>query len=73
MYTKLGKFLEAEQDFMNAISIHKQMGERVGLGMAYHKLGALYILMDQYDKAKEILTEGMRFSKEYNIVIYNIL
>ena len=37
-------FLEAElKDLNEAIRIHLEMGETLGLGMAYHKIAGLYV------------------------------
>ncbi|MCX6351944.1 MAG: ATP-binding protein [Bacteroidetes bacterium] len=69
VYANTGKYAEAELDFLQAIAIHQAMGERLGLGMAYNKLGALYIEMGQLQKAKEILYTGLEFSTKYNIAI----
>jgi signal transduction histidine kinase/CheY-like chemotaxis protein len=63
------KFEQAELDFKAAIAIHHQMGENVGLGMAYHKMGSLYLQMNRLDKAKKTLEKGVQFSKKNNIAM----
>ncbi len=65
----LGKFLEAESDYLEAVEIHQSMGERLGLGMAYHKIAVLYTEMGLLKKAKEYVQLGLKHSKDYNIVI----
>ena len=63
------KFTEAEDDFNNAINIHLEMGETLGLGMAYHKIALLYVEMGLLDKAKKALKRGVEFSTDHNIVM----
>jgi len=58
----------AEHDFQKALEIHKEMGERLGLGMAYCKLGSLYVKTGQLNKAKHILETALQFSTKYNII-----
>ena len=64
-----GKFNEAERDFMDAIEIHRRMGEALGLGMAYHKIANLYLEMGLLQKAKKALTKGVEFACEHNNVM----
>lgn len=63
------KFTEAEDDFNNAINIHLEMGETLGLGMAYHKIALLYVEMGLLDKAKKALKRGVEFSTDHNIIM----
>lgn len=72
VYTYLKRFKEAERDFEKAVAIHQEMGERLGLGMAYCKLGAMYIQHGALDKAKISLAQGLQVSEAYNIVIIKI-
>ncbi|MEO6522723.1 MAG: ATP-binding protein [Mucilaginibacter sp.] len=62
-------FDKAERDFEHAIAIHQEMGEKLGLGMVYCKLAAMYVEINQYEKAKTILKQGLELSEQYNIVI----
>ena len=78
VYSNVGQYALAEEDFAEAIRIHIKMGERLGLGMAYNKLGSLYLKMGQFEKAKETAAQGFSFSRHYNISIvkfkcYNLL
>lgn len=67
--TQKGLFKLAEVDFLDSLVIHRKMGERLGRAMSYSKLGALYIEMDELDKAKSVLKKGLKFSQTFNIVI----
>ncbi|MGK4568604.1 ATP-binding response regulator [Flavobacterium sp. 3HN19-14] len=67
--SRAGQHEAAEIDFLEAIGIHHEMGERLGLGMAYNKLGALYLKTGQMDKAKNTATKGYAFSEKYNMAI----
>ncbi len=70
--THMGKFAEAERDFLEAIHVHDANGEKLGIGMAYYKLGALYIEMNDDERATEVLMRGVEYSERYNIVITRI-
>lgn len=63
------QFKQAEKDFFESIEIHKNVGDNLGLGMAYHKLGQLYVAMGDNEKAKEALQKGLKCSIEFNTVI----
>ena len=69
VYTHKGEYAAAEADFKAAMDIHEQVGEKLGMGMAYHKLGCLYIAMNRLDEAIQILKKGIEFSTLHNIVI----
>jgi signal transduction histidine kinase/CheY-like chemotaxis protein len=62
-------FAEAERDLEDAIKIHKDMGETLGLGMAYNKIAYLYKEMGLLEKAKLALKTGLEYSSAYNIVM----
>ncbi|MGB0177883.1 MAG: histidine kinase dimerization/phospho-acceptor domain-containing protein [Owenweeksia sp.] len=63
------KYEEAEKDLLRSMKIHNEMGERLGMGMAYNKLGALYLAMNRLYEAEEVLKKGLAFSGEFNIVM----
>jgi signal transduction histidine kinase/ActR/RegA family two-component response regulator len=69
VYTHKGEYTAAEADFKAAMDIHEQVGEKLGMGMAYHKLGCLYIAMNRLDEAIQVLKKGIEFSTAHNIVI----
>jgi signal transduction histidine kinase/CheY-like chemotaxis protein len=62
-------FAQAEVDFNAAISIHEEMHEALGLGMAYHKTANLYLQMGRLEKAEQVLIKGLDFSTEHNIIM----
>jgi signal transduction histidine kinase/CheY-like chemotaxis protein/Tfp pilus assembly protein PilF len=64
-----GQYAEAEADFVEAIRIHRDMGERLGLGMAYNKLGALYLTTGELEKAKITAGEAHELSNQYKMII----
>jgi hypothetical protein len=57
--------ISAEQDYLRAIEIHLESGEKLGLGMAYNKLGALYASWGKPRKAKGILRRAIAFSSKH--------
>jgi signal transduction histidine kinase/ActR/RegA family two-component response regulator len=69
VYLFSGDYAEAENDFLTAIDMHIKMGESLGLGMAYHKLGGLYIKLNRFDDAKAILARGLEVSNKHKIAI----
>jgi signal transduction histidine kinase/CheY-like chemotaxis protein len=68
---KVHQFLEdfesAESDYKKAIEMHLKMGENLGLGMAYHKLGGLYISQQRFNDAKTTLALALDVSHKHNI------
>ncbi|CAM3633677.1 tetratricopeptide repeat protein [Mucilaginibacter galii] len=68
VHVALERWAEAEQDFQRAMEIHKEMGERLGLGMVYCKLGSLYVKTNQLNKAKHVLEKALQFSTSHNII-----
>ncbi len=66
------KYQEAISDFLEAISIHTQMGEKLGLAMAYNKLAKLYFETDEIDASKKYTTLGLEICNMFNISIIKI-
>ena len=64
-----GNFAGAEEDLNNSIHIHQQMGETLGLGMAYHKVAQLYLEAGSFSKAKTALKRGLDYSTEHNLIM----
>ncbi|WP_258105317.1 tetratricopeptide repeat-containing sensor histidine kinase [Marinoscillum sp. MHG1-6] len=71
VFTRMGRFKEAEADFLEALRIHDEMGEKLGWGMAMIKLGTLYFQMGLNDKCKTALNEGLSFTKKNKISFLN--
>ncbi|HYG15224.1 MAG TPA: ATP-binding protein [Bacteroidia bacterium] len=69
VFAKTKNFEEAERDFNASIAIHRDMGERLGIGMAYHKLGVLYAERGWTKMAKDAVKKGLELSHLYNVVI----
>ncbi|MCG8373374.1 MAG: tetratricopeptide repeat protein [Balneolales bacterium] len=69
IYTAQAKYELAEKDFLDAMGIHVNAGEKLGLGMVYHKLGVLYYKWSKLDKAKEYLHLASDFSEKYSIAL----
>jgi len=69
VFSMIGQYERAETDFLEAIDIHRKMGERLGLGMALNKIGALYLKTKQFDKAIQTAGETRDFSAKYNMTI----
>ncbi len=69
IHAALKDFESAEADYLRSIAIHTEMGEKLGVGMAYHKLGALYLDQKQYEKAQETLIKALDFANRNNIAL----
>ncbi|OAQ38229.1 hypothetical protein A5893_15645 [Pedobacter psychrophilus] len=69
IYTFTGDYELAEKDFKTSIEIHIKSGEKLGLGMAYQKLGLLYLKWGKLKEAKETLLEAIRIGETYNTMI----
>lgn len=63
------KHKAAETDIKEAIRIHREVREVLGLGMALHRLAILYVKMQQFDKAKQVLDETLKLSTDYHLVM----
>ena len=69
VYTTLGQFELAETDFMESIRIHQEMGEKLGVAMAFHKLGAMFLAKEDFDNACLYLEKALEFANEHNIAL----
>jgi signal transduction histidine kinase/CheY-like chemotaxis protein len=67
-----GEYDLAEQKFLEAVDVHKSMGEKMGVAMAYTKLGQLYFNRDLLDKAESIAFEGLQLSIQYNMSMIKV-
>lgn len=65
---RLKQYDKAEKDYLESVRIHISMQERLGLGMTYHKLGAMYVETGELEKAKEVLRKGVEVTTKYNVV-----
>jgi signal transduction histidine kinase len=57
----------AEEDFRNAIQIHEEMNEHLGLAMAMRKLSAVYLERNMLSLARETAEKVLSISNEYEI------
>lgn len=67
IYTKTKEFDLAEKDFQHSVDIHVEMGERLGLGMTYQKMAVLYMIQQNYEKAKDMALKTFAISEQYNM------
>jgi signal transduction histidine kinase len=68
----LKKYTEAIADFIQAIAIHTEMGEKLGLAMAYTKLAKVYFEIKDIELAKKYATLGLEICNSFNISIIKI-
>lgn len=64
IHAKLGRYELAEEDYYDSLTIHARMGERMGLGMVYNKLGALLKDRGLLGKAKEEIGKALVLGQE---------
>lgn len=62
-------YVEAEANFKEAIAIHEQMGERLGLVMVQTKLAKLYVENNRLTEAIVLLKETLDIVNKYNVSI----
>jgi signal transduction histidine kinase len=67
--TAWGKFEEAEKNYLESLRIHYSFNELLGTAMSYRKLGEMYLLGGQLDKALDTLTKARDFSYQNHIAI----
>jgi signal transduction histidine kinase len=65
VHTYNNDFDKAEADFLHSIEIHLESGEKLGLGMAYNKMGALYARWGKPKKAITVLKKALSFSEKH--------
>lgn len=70
VYVAQEKYELAEKDFLSALEIHQKFHERLGVGMTLNKLGHLYSLMGNREKAKSAVEMGMDFCGKYGISLF---
>jgi signal transduction histidine kinase/ActR/RegA family two-component response regulator len=61
------EYILAEKTFFESIEIHLQMGENLGLGMSYHKLGKLYSVMNRIPEALQYLEKALEVAHTHKI------
>ncbi|MBX2827537.1 MAG: tetratricopeptide repeat protein [Flavobacteriaceae bacterium] len=66
VFLHLKKYPEAEKDFLEALEIHKSVGDSFGTGMVYNKMGHLYVGMGERKKAKKYLKKLVKSSEKHN-------
>jgi signal transduction histidine kinase len=59
-YLQLGDFTNAEKDFLTAMQIRKDAGDKRGIAQSYSSIGSLYYQLDNYPKALQNLYEGLK-------------
>lgn len=68
IHAKLGRHELAEKDFNDSLQTHARMGEKLGLGMVYNKLGGLYKEKGLLDKAKVEIGKALALGQEIQSV-----
>lgn len=72
VFLRLNMLIEAEKDLKKALTIHKEMGDIMGLSMCYTKLGELYFKDNKYDLAIQYALDGIKLTSDHNITMINI-
>ncbi len=67
VYAHLKEYEKAEMDYLNALDIHERMGEPLGKGMTLNKLGILYHLQGEDNKATASFCHALEYCEQYNI------
>jgi signal transduction histidine kinase len=78
LFIKLAEYEKAAADLKETIIISEQAGDKLGLCMAYNKLGVAYMGLDQLTNAKFFFYKALELSDSYQIefilfkVYYNL-
>jgi signal transduction histidine kinase/ActR/RegA family two-component response regulator len=72
VFLYLKRFREAENDFLEALKIHRNFGEKTGESMVQNKLAVLHVAMGNKAKAKIILKEVINFSDVHGTLFTKI-
>jgi signal transduction histidine kinase len=68
IHAKLCRYEQAEVDYNESLKIHLEMGENLGAGMVYNKLGALYKDMGLIDQARVSVDLALQLGLRTNSV-----
>jgi len=72
VYSAIGEYEKAEADFEDAIRIHTEMGENMGLAMALRKLGVIYLKTGLLDKANKTVDKSLKLCLKYDMSMIKI-
>ena len=72
VYFATGEYEKSETDFIEAITIHKRIGENMGVAMGLRKLGKLYFTLGHLEKAEEAIKEGLHLSIRFQMSMIKI-
>lgn len=64
---KLHNFKEAMEDLTQCLQLQHDMGDKLGVAMAYNKIGVLYYELKRYSEAKENLINARKIADQYKI------
>lgn len=62
-----GEYATAEKDLLEAVAIHQETGEKLGLAMAFHKLGRLFLETGNIPSALDYAEQCLSLCAAYNI------
>ncbi len=69
VYMKKGFFDRANDAYQEAIRLHREAGEHLGLGLCYRKLGEMHFEAGDYDQAIKSLKGAITFASMYNLTL----
>lgn len=65
-------YKEAEKDFLLAIEMHRNFGEKLGMSMAQNKLARLLVKTGNREKAKSLLKNIIKVTQKNNNLLINL-
>jgi signal transduction histidine kinase len=69
VYLYLKEFEKAQTDLSNALQLQIKMGDKLGVSMAYNKMGLLFYELKDYSEAKKYLGMTLEFAAQYDIQV----
>ncbi|WP_421877847.1 ATP-binding protein [Marinoscillum sp.] len=68
VYVRQKNYLKAKEAYLEAIRLHRENGELLGLGKCYYKLGVLYYELGEVEEAVEALRGALNFANFNNLI-----
>ncbi|MGK0252292.1 MAG: signal transduction histidine kinase, partial [Gammaproteobacteria bacterium] len=65
----LKNYDEAQNDFLEALAIHQDVGDHLGMCMIHNKIAQMYQQLQQQDLAIEHLKKGVTISEKHNVFL----
>ncbi|WP_179376138.1 tetratricopeptide repeat-containing hybrid sensor histidine kinase/response regulator [Winogradskyella wichelsiae] len=72
IHLKIGLYEEAKRDFFEALDIHMELNEQFGSAMCLSKLGKMYNMLQDFEKAEYVLKASVEIAESINSTMVKI-